>query len=59
MARSWFIAGISSVSGRLISVVCLTLTREELSSSLQASFGEIDVVLDGTKDFVIDRFFVA
>jgi hypothetical protein len=38
---------------------CLALTRSELSSSLQASFGEIDVVLDGTKDFVIDRFLVA
>jgi hypothetical protein len=38
---------------------CLALTCSELSSSLQASFGEIDVALDGTKDFVIDRFLVA
>jgi hypothetical protein len=33
--------------------------RNELSSSLQASFSEVDVVLDATKDFIVDRFLVA
>jgi hypothetical protein len=35
------------------------LTRNELSSALEASFGQVDVTLDAAKDFVIDRFFVA
>ncbi len=45
--------------GIWISVVCLALTCDELSSSMQASFSKVDVVLDATKDFVIDRFLVA
>ena len=45
--------------GRWISVVCLALTCDELSSLMQASFSKVDVVLDATKDFVIDRFLVA
>jgi len=40
-------------------VVCLAPTRNALSSSLEASVSEVDVVLDATKDFVIDSFFVA
>ena len=46
-------------SGHWISVVCLALTCDELFSSMQASFSKVDVVLDATKDFVIDRFLVA
>ena len=38
---------------------CLALTRNESSSSLEAGFSQVDVVLDATKDSVIDRFFVA
>ena len=45
--------------GHWISVVCLALTCDELSSSMQASFSKVDVVLDASKDFVIDRFLVA
>ena len=75
MSRSWFIAGISSerIRSKLTIATAndgtvtraldlgrlLELTRNELSSSLQASFSEVDVVLDATKDFVVDRFLVA
>ncbi len=74
-SRSCFITGISSERIRSELTIatandgtvpraldlgrCLALTRNESSSSLEAGFSQVDVVLDATKDSVIDRFFVA